>query len=50
MATVAKVIYYNKMIDRAIADRRYCTAQKYMLLLHKLEHKDRIAVGAYRLR
>lgn len=48
MATVERIIRYNKMIDRAIADRRYCTAQKYMLLLHKLEHKDRIEVGGYR--
>jgi hypothetical protein len=50
MLTVAKIIHFNKMIDRAIEDKRFNTVEKYVLLLHKQEHKDKVPIGSYRIK
>ncbi len=50
MPTTYKIIHYNKMINRSIADKRFDVSVRYMLMLHKLERKDRVGIGSYRLR
>ena len=47
---IALIILYNKMISRAITDKRFKIAEKYLLRLHKMEIKDRVQIGTYRLK
>lgn len=47
---IAVIILYNKMISRAILDKRFNIAEKYLLRLHKLEIRDRVQLGTYRLK
>lgn len=50
MKMVDKVISYNRMADMAITDGNIEMAAKYLLKLHKLEKRDKLPIGAYRLK
>ena len=50
MSNTYKIIFANKMINRALEDKNYTIASKYMKLLHKFEHKDGVELGSYRFR
>lgn len=47
---VDKIISYNRMANMAIADGNIEMAAKYLLKLHKLEKRDKLPIGAYRLK
>lgn len=50
MNNIGKIIAFNKRINAAIEDRRIGDACRWMLRLHKLESKDKVGIGSYRLR
>ncbi len=50
LAAIQKIITLNKIINNAIVDRDFSRAAKFMLKLHKFEHKEGAPIGSYRLR
>lgn len=50
MKTVPTIIRYNNEINRAIEDKEFFVAQKFLLKLHKIEIKERVPLGTYRIK
>ena len=47
---VSKIVSYNRVANAAIEAKNYNTAKQYLCKLHKLEAKDRVPIGSYRLK
>ncbi len=50
MRDIGLIIAYNRRINAAVDDRRIEDAAKWMCRLHKLENKNGVPVGSFRLR
>ena len=50
MRDIGLIIAYNRRINAAVDDRRIEAAAKWMCRLHKLENRNRVPMGSYRLR
>ena len=50
MRTIGEIIAFNKRINAAIADGRIEDASKWMLRLRRLECKEGVEIGDYRLK
>ena len=50
MRDIGLIIADNKRINAAVDDRRIRDAAKWMCRLHKLEHKNKVPAGSFRLR
>lgn len=48
--TTRVIIRYNRIINSAISDKDFFTAQKFLLKLHKIECKEHVPIGTYRLK
>lgn len=47
---VEKIIRYNRNANMAIATRDIRAAGHFLLKLHKLEIRDKVGIGSYRVR
>ncbi len=50
MKTAGEIIFLNKRINAAIEDRRIVDASRWLLRLHRLEHREKVNIGDFRLR
>lgn len=50
MKDVGLIIAYNRRINAAVKDRRVEDAARWMCRLHKLEFKNRVPAGSFRLK
>lgn len=50
MKTAGEIIFINKRINVAIEDRRIVDASRWLLRLHRLEHREKVNIGDFRLR
>lgn len=50
MKTAGEIIFLNKRINAAIEDRRIVDASRWLLRLHRLEYREKVNIGDFRLR
>ena len=50
MKTAGEIILLNKRINAAIEDRRIVDASSWLLRLHRLEYREKVSIGDFRLR
>jgi hypothetical protein len=50
MKTAGEIIFLNKRINAAIEERRIVDASRWLLRLHRLEHREKVNIGDFRLR
>ena len=50
MACIEKIIRFNHIANEAIAIKSIEVAAHYLCELHKLEARDKVGIGAYRVR
>ena len=50
MANLATIIHLNRLINFALADHDVVSATKYLKRLHKLEVKEKVKLGTYRIK
>lgn len=50
MVCIGKIMKFNQMANKAIAVKNYGAAAHYLCKLHRLEARDKVGIGAYRVR